>query len=114
MMITFGFYFIYLLDIENRLPREIFEKYARIFPPIWIGTAFKGANKPNSVAVNETLYLANHYSWHRVMTEVKDITKFKAVVLTGWQRYDHFSVLCEILPSAIPSLTACMQFLNAT
>lgn len=88
-------------------------KYAKIFKSVWIGSAFKGANKPNSVVVNESLYLSNHYSWQKEMTNVQNIINFKAIVLTGWQRYDHFSVLCELLPSAIPSLTACMKFLDA-
>lgn len=28
----------------------------------------------------------------------------KGLVLTAWQRYDHFAVLCELLPAAIPSM----------
>ena len=24
--------------------------------------------------------------------------------MTGWSRYDHFAVLCELLPASIPSL----------
>ena len=44
---------------------------------------------------------------------------FRGIVLTGWQRYDHFAVLCEILPAAIPSLVvnlvaATNGFLNST
>lgn len=30
----------------------------------------------------------------------------------GFWRYDHFSVLCEILPVAIPSLLASLTYLN--
>ena len=29
---------------------------------------------------------------------------FKGLTLTGWSRYDHFAVNCELLPVALPSL----------
>jgi hypothetical protein len=39
--------------------------------------------------------------------------KFKGIFITGWQRYDHFSVLCELLPVGIPSLAASLAFIHS-
>lgn len=97
------------VDVDNQLPLAMWDKYSRIFKSVWIGSAFKGANQPNSVVVNETLYLANHFSWLKVMADVERLVTFKGIMLTGWSRYDHLSVLCELLPNSIPTLAACMS-----
>ncbi|NXJ38475.1 HEXDC Hexosaminidase, partial [Ciconia maguari] len=58
-------------------------------------------------------HLKNHLSWLKVMQALPQLAplRFQGIVLTGWQRYDHYSVLCELLPVGIPSLAVCLQTL---
>ncbi|CAL8137251.1 unnamed protein product [Orchesella dallaii] len=103
----------YTPNIIEQIPRKIWEKYGKVFKAVWIGSAFKGADKPNSIMANEMHYLSNHISWMDAISEFRYDVKCKGIFLTGWQRYDHFSVLCEIFPVAMPSLVTCMLYLNS-
>jgi len=51
-------------------------------------------------------HLENNLNWLTLMREEEPrlAGKFRGIVLTGWQRYDHFAVLCELLPAGLPSL----------
>lgn len=63
--------------------------------------------------VPDPLYhLKNNEGWMHVVMQWMDHINFKGIVLTGWQRFNHFTVLCELLPVGIPSLAISLQFLK--
>ncbi|XP_041072959.1 hexosaminidase D-like isoform X1 [Carcharodon carcharias] len=89
-------------------------KYQRTgFSHIWFASAFKGATGAAQSLTPISYHLANHLQWLKVAEAVpRDSIQLHGIVLTGWQRYDHFSVLCELLPVGIPSLAVCLQTLK--
>lgn len=56
-------------------------------------------------------HLENNLKWLSVINA--EASRFsngiQGIALTGWQRYDHFAVLCELLPVAIPTLALCLS-----
>uniref|UniRef100_A0A915PRA5 beta-N-acetylhexosaminidase n=1 Tax=Setaria digitata TaxID=48799 RepID=A0A915PRA5_9BILA len=74
------------------------------FPVIWGSSAYKGANQPSSEFLDLKHYFRNNKAWinHRKQYGVLFHT-FRGLIITGWQRYDHFAVLCELLPVGLPS-----------
>ncbi|XP_041370180.1 uncharacterized protein LOC121384051 isoform X2 [Gigantopelta aegis] len=104
----------YIPDPRDRLPEDIWVKYGKLFPGIWAASSFKGATGSAQFYTNVSHHLHNHLSWVDIIKKLKDempIQKFQGVALTGWQRYDHFATLCELLPEALPSLAVCLETL---
>lgn len=51
-------------------------------------------------------HLENNLAWLEVIEEQKSkfSGQFRGLVITGWQRYDHFATLAETFPAGFPSL----------
>ncbi|XP_073415800.1 hexosaminidase D isoform X1 [Dendrobates tinctorius] len=98
------------LDVDNRV--ALIEKYSQSgFQKIWLASAFKGATGTSQQLTLIGHHLENHKRWLEVVQKIShDI--LQGVAITGWQRYDHFSVLCELLPVGIPSLAVCLVTLK--
>ncbi|XP_062388135.1 beta-N-acetylhexosaminidase isoform X2 [Sardina pilchardus] len=84
------------------------------FKHVWFASAFKGASGTDQMWTPFGIHLQNHLSWLDIvghMSSYPDLT-LEGLILTGWQRYEHFSALCELLPVGIPSLAVCLQTLK--
>lgn len=89
----------------------------KVFPNIWIASAFKGADGINSLLPNISNRALNTVSW---MTQILDyrfggestVYNFKGIFLTGWSRYNHFASVCDLLVPSIPSLLFDLQIVN--
>lgn len=97
---------VYAEDVYRFVPSAVWDKYTQVFPRVWAASAFKGAFGETMYVPNARRHLENNLRWLEVMTAESPRFKkgFAGIALTGWQRYDHFAVLCELLPAAIPSL----------
>lgn len=94
----------YSPDVYGSLGSNLWDMYANIFPKVWIASAFKGASGSYKYTPDIAYHLENHKSWMQLVSEYSRKIKFEGIIITGWQRYDHFAVLCELLPVGIPSL----------
>ena len=97
---------VYAEDVYRFFPTYNWDKLAEVFDSVWTASAFKGAHGPTLTVPPIEKHLTNTLNWLNVMQQ--EGSKFKkgfyGLVTTGWQRYDHFAVLCEVLPVSIPSL----------
>lgn len=98
---------VYVEDVDRFVDTLTWANYGEIFSHVWAASAFKGAFGERLYAVNVQRHVGNSLAWLEVMrreTLSSSKLSFRGLVLTGWSRYDHFAVLCELLPVAIPSL----------
>lgn len=96
---------VYVKDVYHFVSVPMFSMFAELFDNVWAASAFKGAYGETLIVPNAKSHLENNLGWLTVMAEQHDRFKsFRGIVVTGWQRYDHFATLCELLPSGIPSL----------
>ena len=102
---------VYVEDIDHFVDGDTWRKYSNLFPHLWAASAFKGAFGERLFIPNVLRHYRNHVSWLNVIkresfsrTAHGKPINFRGVAMTGWSRYDHFAVLCELLPVAIPSL----------
>eukprot|EP00092_Neocalanus_flemingeri_P007701 GFUD01008317.1.p1 GENE.GFUD01008317.1~~GFUD01008317.1.p1 ORF type:complete len:703 (+),score=116.08 GFUD01008317.1:215-2323(+) len=97
---------VYAEDVERFVPSYTWDRYNQVFDYFWTASAFKGAHGETLVVPDVQRHLNNNLNWLALMAQEEPRMRggFRGIVLTGWQRYDHFAVLCELLPAAIPSL----------
>ncbi|KAF5307656.1 hypothetical protein FQR65_LT06711 [Abscondita terminalis] len=102
----------YTSNVEESLHSTMWEMYAKVFPRLWVASAFKGATGSKRYLHQPLYHLQNHRSWLNIIDKYQDIIQFDGIFLTGWQRYDHFAVLCELFPVALPTLQICLKLLS--
>ena len=97
------------------LRSDVWNKYLTVFNSVWVASSFKGATGSNQILTDINYHMENHIAWMSLVSRYRDsphFHKFKGIQMTGWQRYDHFAVLCELLPVSFPSLAASLLLLR--
>lgn len=97
---------VYAEDIYRFVQSPVWDKYGAVFKTAWTASAFKGAFGETLYVPDARRHLENNLRWLDVMNQQNQLFKdgLSGIILTGWQRYDHFAVLCELFPAALPSL----------
>lgn len=99
------------LDVEKTV--SLLEKYCSAgMSDLWAASSFKGSTSVYTCVPSTQRHVDNHLQWLRVAASLSAGVNLQGIAITGWQRYDHLSVLCELMPVALPSLAACLQTLH--
>ncbi|XP_005809678.1 hexosaminidase D [Xiphophorus maculatus] len=99
------------LDVDKTV--SLLEKYHGAgMSDLWAASSFKGSTSVHTCVTCTQRHVDNHLQWLKVAASLSAAINMRGIAITGWQRYDHLSVLCELLPVALPSLASCLQTLN--
>lgn len=86
------------------------------FKRVWVASAYQGAKEPSACWTDFEQRLHNHRLWlDRLQNSIYKQTYREAIsgiILTGWTRFTHQSVLCEMMPMTIPSLSLCLMIIE--
>ncbi|XP_063381013.1 hexosaminidase D-like [Cydia fagiglandana] len=88
---------------------SLWESYRQVFPQVWAGSAFKGANGSCQILSPVRRYVSNQEAWRMEVKKYSHSISFAGIILTGWSRFDHYATLCELLPVSLPSLASCLK-----
>ncbi|XP_034563284.1 hexosaminidase D [Notolabrus celidotus] len=99
------------LDVDKTV--SLLEKYCSAgMSDLWTASSFKGSTSVYTCVPSTQKHVDNHLQWLKVAASLSARINLHGIAITGWQRYDHLSVLCELMPVALPSLAACLQTLS--
>lgn len=129
-----------LINFTFTFPVMLMERYKSAgISQQWVASSFKGSTTVHTCVTSTQRHLDNHLQWLKVASSLSAGIKLQGIALTGWQRldgiltitritywprqlttcmflcfllrYDHLSVLCELMPVGLPSLGSCLQTL---
>jgi hypothetical protein len=87
--------------------------YSKLFSNVWAASAFKGGLHRFSMTTDTAHHVSNNRQWlHFMESPSFPQNFFTAIILTGWSRFDHFMALCDLFPTAYPSLIYSLHVIN--
>ncbi|TDG98328.1 hypothetical protein EPR50_G00217590 [Perca flavescens] len=99
------------LDVDRTV--SLLEKYCSAgMSELWAASSFKGSTSVYTCVPSTQRHVDNHVQWLKVAASLSAAVNLQGIAITGWQRFDHLSVLCELMHVALPSLAACLQTLD--
>ncbi|CDW91252.1 hexosaminidase d [Stylonychia lemnae] len=94
---------------NQTIKNQSFNNLCLEFKKVWVASCFRGSFEPSTTMVDLGERLQNHRLWiDKVKQNPCSQQAVQGIILTGWSRFCHETVLCELLSMTIPSLTMCL------